>query len=66
MFTHPHITTAVAAEHRRDLLAGGDRHRLARAATRQRGSRSPAIASRLTRIIRGTATTAAARPARTA
>jgi hypothetical protein len=66
MFSHPAITAAVAAEHRRDLLARADSNRLARAIARPRGSRGPAIASRLARIIRGTATGAAASIARTA
>jgi hypothetical protein len=67
MFTNPDITAAVAAERRRDLLARADAYRLARAtARRPPDSRSPAIAPRLARIIRRTATAAAAGIARIA
>jgi hypothetical protein len=61
MFIHPDITAAVAADRRRDLLARADACRLARASARQRRvGRSLAIAPSLARIIRRTATAAAA------
>jgi hypothetical protein len=67
MFTHPDITTAVAADRRRDLLARADACRLARASARRpRVGRSLAIAPSLARIIRRIATAAAAATPRTA
>jgi hypothetical protein len=52
MFMHSTIATAIADQHRRDLITRADAGRLARAARDRR--------SRLPRTVRGTITTGAA------
>jgi hypothetical protein len=67
MFTHPDITAAVAADRRRDLLTRANASRLTRAAAgERRNGHTLAIAPRLMRLIRRTATTPAAATPRTA
>jgi len=59
MFMHPAVATAIADQHRRDLIAQADADRLARTAS-QGHARRPASPSRTAKCVIATAAAACA------
>jgi hypothetical protein len=53
MFTHPHLSSQIASDRHRDMLANAEQHRLARQLRAQaRASRPARRAQRLRRLLR--------------